>query len=85
MSDDHESRAERLLGQLQHWAMEAVELPRDQREGFIEGVAAQYYDDALKNGLDTVQAEAWRTNVDEWLRSLVDVIETSGGAGGGHA
>jgi len=85
LSEDRESRAERLLGQLHHWAMEAVELPRDQREEFIEGVATRYYDDALKNGLNPTQAEAWRTNVDEWLRSLVEVIETSGGAGGGHA
>ena len=85
MSDDREARAERLLGQLHAWAMEAIELPRDKREEFIAGVATQYRDDALKNGLLASQAEEWRTNIDEWLRSLVDVIETSGGAGGGHA
>ena len=85
MADEPESRAERLLGQLHRWAMEAMELPREQREGFIADVATRYHDDALKNGLAPAQAEAWRTNVDEWLHSLVEAIETSGGAGGGHA
>ena len=85
MSDEPESRAERLLSQLHRWAMEAMDLPRDKREEFIVDVATRYHDDALKNGLAPAQAEEWRTNIDEWLRSLVEVIETSGGAGGGHA
>ena len=85
MTDDREGRAERLLGQLHRWAMEAIELPRDQREAFIVQVATQYHDDAIKNGLGAAQAEEWRRNIDEWLHSLVEVIETSGGAAGGHA
>jgi len=80
-----EPRADKLLGQLHQWAMEAVELPRAKRAAFIEGVAAQYYEDAVKNALSEIQAEEWRTSVGDWLRSLVEVIETSGGAGGGHA
>ena len=85
MSDEPEGRAERLLSQLHRWAMEAIELPRDQRESFIVDVATRYHDDAIKNGLAPHQADEWRTNIDEWLRSLVEVIEMSGGAGGGHA
>ena len=85
MTDDREGRAERLLGQLHRWAMEAIELPRDEREAFIAQVATQYHDDAIRNGLAAAQAEEWRTNIDEWLHSLVEVIETSGGAAGGHA
>jgi hypothetical protein len=80
-----EQRAERLLSQLHEWAMQAVELPRPDRETFIVGVADRHYEDALRNGLSESQAEAWRTSVAEWLRSLVETIETSGGAGGGHA
>jgi hypothetical protein len=80
-----EERAERLLGQLHQWAMEAVELPRDRREAFVLEVADRYYEDALKNGLGGSRAEAWRDSITEWLRALVEVIETSGGAGGGHA
>jgi hypothetical protein len=82
---ESEERAERLLGQLHQWAIEAMELPRERRAGFIEQVAAQYHDDALKNGLSAAQAEAWRQHINEWLHTLVDVIETSGGADGGHA
>ena len=84
MSDSDE-RAERLLGQLHQWAMEALELPRERRGAFISEVSQQYHDDALKNGLNAGQAEEWRRNLDEWLHSLIDVIETSGGATGGHA
>lgn len=80
-----EERAEQLLGQLHQWAMEAIELPRNRREAFVLEVAEQYYEDALKNGLGASRAEAWRDSVSEWLRALVDVIETSGGACGGHA
>lgn len=80
-----EERAERLLGQLHEWAMQAMDLPRIEREAFIVDVAARHYDDALKNGLGEAQAEAWRESVSEWLRTLVEVIETSGGAAGGHA
>ena len=79
-----EERAQRLLAQLQQWAIEAVECPRDQREDFIAEVAARYYEDAVENGLSASQACAWRDSVSEWLRQLVNVIETSGGASGGH-
>jgi hypothetical protein len=82
---ESEQRAEKLLGQLQQWAMEAVEKPREQRSDFILEVAARYYEDAMKNGLSQTQAEQWRLSVDEWLRALVNVIETSGGAEGGNA
>jgi hypothetical protein len=85
VNESREDRAERLLGQLHRWAMEAIEMPREQREVFIAEVATQYYDDAVKNGLSAVQAEEWRENIDDWLHSLVDAIETSGGANGGHA
>ena len=80
-----DERAERLLGQLHQWAMEAMEMPRERRAAFVEEIATRYRDDALKNGLSEVQAEAWRDSVVEWLGALVDVIETSGGAGGGRA
>lgn len=80
-----EERAEKLMGQLHHWAMEAIEKPRDERHQFITDVARQYFDDAVRNGLSPSQAEEWRSNVEDWLESLVDVIETSGGAAGGHA
>jgi hypothetical protein len=85
LNESREGRAERLLGQLHRWAMEAIEQPREQRDAFIVEVATQYYDDAVKNGLSEAQAEEWRENIDDWLRSLVDAIETSGGATGGHA
>ena len=85
MNAGSEERAEKLLGQLHQWAMEAIQMPRYRREDFIVEVAAQYYDDAVRNGLSDSQAEAWRESIREWLRSIVEVIETSGGAGGGHA
>ena len=85
MNSDSEKRAERLLDQLHQWAMEAIEMPRSQREGFIVEVATKYYDDAVRNGLSPVQAEDWRRNIDEWLHALVETIEVSGGAAGGHA
>ena len=83
MSGDE--RAERLLSQLHEWAMQAMELPRGERETFILGVADRHYEDALQKGLTAQQAEAWRANVGTWLRELVDVIETSGGGSAGHA
>jgi len=79
-----DERAERLLGQLQQWAMEVVEYPREEREALISEIASRYYEDAVKNGLSASQATAWRESVDEWLHELVQVIETSGGATGGH-
>jgi hypothetical protein len=82
---DSDERADKLLGQLHQWAMEAVEMPRAGREAFIQEVAGRYYEDAVKNGLSDSQAEEWRESVSDWLRSLVEVIETSGGAAGGHA
>jgi len=82
---DSEERAESLMGQLHHWAMEAVAKPRDERRDFIVEVAGKFYEDAVKNGLSEAQAEEWRMSVEDWLGSLVEVIETSGGAAGGHA
>ena len=80
-----EARAEKLLGQLHQWAMEAMETPRENRESFITEVAAKYYEDAVRNGLSASQAEEWRKHICEWVRALVEVIETSGGASGGNA
>ena len=80
-----EERAEKLMGQLHQWAMEAIDMPRTRREAFIVDVAEKYYDDAIKNGLSASQAEEWRDSISDWLHSLVEVIETSGGAAGGHA
>jgi hypothetical protein len=85
VNSESEQRAERLLEQLQQWAMEAIETPRDEREGFIVKVAGKYYDDAVRNGLSASQAEDWRKNIDHWLHALVETIEVSGGAAGGHA
>ncbi|MGZ5090304.1 MAG: hypothetical protein ACXWCY_25745 [Burkholderiales bacterium] len=85
MNSDSEQRAERLLEQLHQWAMEAIEMPRSKRDDFIVEVARKYYDDAVRNGLNVSQAEDWRRNIDEWLHALVETIEVSGGAAGGHA
>lgn len=80
-----DERAEKLLGQLHQWAMEAVQLPRENREAFIADIAAKYYDDAISNGHSASKAEDWREHIREWVSALVEVIETSGGASGGHA
>ena len=85
MSTESEKRAERLLEQLHQWAMEALDVPRGERDTFIVDVATRYYEDAIRNGLSASQAEEWRKNVDDWLRTLVETIELSGGAAGGHA
>ena len=85
MNSDSEKRAERLLDQLHQWAMEALEVPRDQRDAFIVEVATKYHEDAVRNGLSTSQADEWRHNIDEWLHALIETIELSGGAAGGHA
>ena len=80
-----EQRAEKLLGQLHQWAMEAMETPREHRDRFISEVAAKYYEDAMRNGLSEAQADAWREHICEWVGALVEVIETSGGGSGGTA
>ena len=85
MNADSEQRAERLLAQLHQWAMETLEMPRGERDAFIVDVATRYYEDAVRNGLSAAQAEEWRKNIDEWLHSLVETIELSGGGAGGHA
>ena len=85
MNADSEQRAERLLAQLHQWAMQTLEMPRAERDAFIVDVASRYYEDAMRNGLSAAQAEEWRRNIDEWLHSLVETIEVSGGAAGGHA
>ena len=85
MNSDSEKRAERLLDQLHQWAMEALEIPRDQRDAFIVEVAIKYQEDAVRNGLSALQADEWKRNIDEWLHALIETIELSGGAAGGHA
>jgi hypothetical protein len=84
LNNDSEERAERLLDQLHQWAMEALEVPRDQRDAFIVDVATKYQEDAVRNGLSESQADEWRQNIDEWLHALIETIEVSGGAAGGH-
>ena len=63
--------------------MEIVELPQVDREARYDFYRRAYKDSA--HGVGMADAEGMSQQMDEWVRALVAIIESGGGAGGGKA
>jgi hypothetical protein len=66
-------------------AMELIELPTEKREERYAYYRRVYYEGAKADGASEVQARELSESMDEWVRALVAIIETGGGAEGGRA
>lgn len=79
------SGSDEVLQAVNRRAMEIVSLPENERSERYEIYRDAYKQAGLDSGMTDEQSDEAAAKMDEWIRSLVTMIETSGGGGGGTA
>lgn len=79
MSEEKDS-SEALLGYVNRRAMEIVALPPERRAAHFVEMRKANIANAVQTGLTEAKAIELADKIDEWVRALVKIIETSGGA-----
>jgi hypothetical protein len=74
-----------MMASLQRVAMQMLELPKAERENVFNGYREGFAKDAAAAGLDPKAALEFGDKYMEFLRTLVKIIEASGGGAGGRA
>jgi hypothetical protein len=77
--------SEKLLGLVHTMATAALAVPREDREAWLMRNRQECFDEAIRNRIGVAAANTWADQVDSWVRSLITIIENSGGASGGSA
>ena len=77
--------SEKLLGLIHAMATAALAVAPENREAWLERNRQNCLDEAVANKLGFEQAKAWADQIDTWVRSLIRIIQHSGGAPGGSA
>ena len=86
-SNDERASVDFIMGSLHRLAMQVIEIPRDQREEKYAEIRQMFVEDA-RNTIERMNAISAAEFADMYmgfLRDVVRIIETSGGAGGGTA
>jgi hypothetical protein len=77
--------SEKLLGLIHTMATAALAVPPEQREAWLKRNWQNCFEEAMSSKLGAAEATAWADQMDSWVRSLIGIIENSGGAPGGTA
>jgi hypothetical protein len=78
MSDKNKAAQEAIEGALQRRAIEVVAAPIGQREKLYATYRRNYRHSVTENGGSEAKADEFAAKMDEWIRALVQIIETSG-------
>jgi hypothetical protein len=74
-----------IMASLPGIAVQILEVPKSEREGLYTDFGIGFRKQAAAAGLDPKPAEEFGQKYLEFLRALVRIIESGGGASGGHA
>jgi hypothetical protein len=80
-----EDLSAKLLGLIHTMATSALAVPPEEREAWFKRNWQNCFDEAISNKFSVVKAAAWADQIDSCVRSLIRVIQNSGGAPGGTA
>jgi hypothetical protein len=83
MSNDADQKA--ILAALHRQANEILKLPKGEREAYFALSREAFAESAAELNLDPAKAAEFAGKMEEWLRGLVEMIESSGGGSGGRA
>jgi hypothetical protein len=74
-----------LMASLHSGATRAVSRPESEREAYLGQRREVMYEILLKSGRSEAEARRFADRMDEWVRALVKIIITRGGATPGNA
>lgn len=74
-----------MMAMLQRQATAVLGLPPSARDERYTIIRESFYKTAIEMGKSEPEATEWGAKVEEWVRALVGIIESSGGARGGSA
>jgi hypothetical protein len=70
---------------VQKTALHALSLPEADREAYLQGIRPDYEIAALASGMTDQQAKSFATQLDIWVRSMINIVRNTGGVAGGRA
>ena len=74
---DHE-KLDKVVQTVRKIALIAADLPQEQREDFLRRKKAEYSADMRTlNGVSGTEARKWSTDMDKWVRSLIEIMDRS--------
>jgi hypothetical protein len=82
---ESEELPEKLLGLIHTMATAALAVPPEEREAWLKRNRQSCYEEAIANKFSATKANNWADQMDSFVRSLIDLIQNSGGAPGGTA
>jgi hypothetical protein len=82
---EFEGLPEKLLGLINVMATAALAVPPEEREAWLKRNRQSCYDEAIANKFGATKANEWADQMDSCVRSMIDLIQNSGGAPGGTA
>jgi hypothetical protein len=77
--------SEKLLDLIHTMTTAALAVPPEEREAWLKRNRQNCFDEAVSNRISVAEANDWADQVDSWVRSLIGVIQNSGGDPGGTA
>jgi hypothetical protein len=81
LTPEQQGAFDALLGNLQRMAMKVIETPKSEREAVYK-----IMEESLVETSEEIQmSEGFREQYMTWLRAMVSIIESGGGAQGGTA
>lgn len=76
---------EQILGAVHRQAMAVLEVPASEREERYAIIRQSFYEAGKGLGWADAPAAEWASNVEQWVRALVGIIEQGGGGSAGTA
>ncbi len=82
---DSEELSEKLMDLIDAMATAALAVPPEELEPWLKRNRQICFDEAIANKLSLAQANHWADQMDSMVRSMIHIIQASGGAPGGRA
>ncbi len=82
---EFEDLPEKLLDLIVTMATAALAVPPEEREAWLRQNRQSCYEEGIASKFDAAKATDWADQMDSCVRSMIDLIQNSGGASGGSA
>jgi hypothetical protein len=82
---EFEDLPEKLLELITVMATAALAVPLEEREAWLRRNRQSCYEEAIANKFEAAKANDWADQMDFCVRSMIELIQNSGGAPGGTA
>jgi hypothetical protein len=77
---EFEDLPEKLLSLINVMATAALAVPPQEREAWLKRNRQSCYEEAIANKFGAAKANDWADQMDSCVRSMIDLVQNSGGA-----